>query len=197
MIRKSLMFVFLFIGIAVEALSAGCIVPEFIIEGNTRVYSTGEQVYVRAKHSDGATIEFKFEYRNITTNLFGPDKPYQADYVTKVTDLVVQDPYTRGKITENQSGHWKGYARAKCTLGQPDKMKPQPTAVTDWSAPIEFVFLDKGSDGIFASVKTDPASYTGACPKTVWTYAKIRSFYQQGTVNYSWQLSDGRRTPYS
>ena len=32
-------------------------------------------------------------------------------------------------------------------------------------APLEFPVLDKGSNGVFASVRADPATYTGACPK--------------------------------
>lgn len=196
MIRKSLIFAFLFIGIAIEAISADCVVPQLTIQGNPRVYYTDDQIYIRATHTKGAYIEFKFEYRSITTDLFGPDKPYQTDYNTKVTDISKQDIFTDGRITESTTtGHWKGYARAKCMLGEPNPKQPQQTYVTDWSAPIEFVFLDKGSDGIFATVKTDPASYTGACPKTVLAYARIRSFFKNNTVNYSWQLSGGKTSP--
>ncbi len=194
MIRKSIIFVLIFIGVTVGSASAVCPVPQITI-ASKHIYFTGDQIYLQVSHAQGVMIDFKFDYKNINTDLFSPDKPYQTDYATKVANLSVADTTTQGTVTENQSGHWKGYARARCTLGQPNKMTPPPTATSDWSSPVEFTVLDKGSNGIFATVRTDTPSYSGSCPKTVVAYAKIQAFLPGTTVNYSWLLSDGQTAP--
>ncbi len=195
MIRKSLIFVFIFIGIIAGSASADCPMPLITINDN-HVFWTGDQIYLQVNHAKGVTIDFKFEFKNIYVNLFSPDPPYTTDNVTQVANLAVEDTWTQGSITENRPGQWRAYARARCTLGQPNNMMPPPTAMSDWSPPVEFTVLIKGSNGIFASVRTDPESYSGACPKTVLAYARIRAFFVPGTtVNYSWLLSDGQTAP--
>jgi len=194
MIRKVLIFVFIFIGVIAGSAFADCPVPQLTIV-DQHVYYTGDQILLRVNHTQGAMIDFKFDYRNINVHLFGPDLPYQTDNSTKVTNLSVGDTLMGGQVVENQSGQWRGYARARCTLGQSNKMTPPPTAMSGWSTPVEFTVLDKGSNGIFASVRTDPASYVGACPKAISAYARIQSHMPGKAVTYSWLVSDRQTAP--
>ena len=197
MIRKVLIFVFIFIGVNAGPAFAVCPIPHLTIVSKQNPYSTGDQITLTVNHEKGVTIEFKFESRAIKTNkLFDPDFPYNPDNNTKVTNISTgAGTITQGQVVETMSGQWRGYARARCLVGQPDKKKPQQTITSGWSAPVEFTVLDKGSNGLFGSVRTDPASYTGVCPKTITAYGRIQSYMGGTTVNYSWLLSDGQTSP--
>ena len=189
MIRKVLIFVFIFIGVNAGPAFAVCPIPQLTIVSKQNPYRTGSQITLTVNHEKGVTIEFKFESRAIKTNkLFDPDFPYNPDNNTKVTNISEggAGTITQGQVVETTSGQWRGYARARCL----------PTIASDWSAPVEFTVLDKGSSGLFGSVRTDPASYTGVCPKTIWAYGRIQSYMGGGTkVGYSWLLSDGQTSP--
>lgn len=195
MIRKSLVFVLFFVVVASQPVFAQCPVPQLKILDSNKIHYTGEKIHIHVNHAQNVKVEFKFDYRNINVKLFGQPNPYQTDYATKVADVVETETTLDGTITENQSGFWKAYARSRCTLGQPNKMAPQPTAVSDWSAPVEFIYLNQGTDGIFASVKVEPAAFSGMCPVTIFASARIQAYYPNTTVNYSWLLSDGQTAP--
>jgi hypothetical protein len=86
------------------------------------------------------------------------------------------------------------YVRSRCYLGEQNKAAPQPTAASDWSAPLEYIVLEKGSDGIVATVRTNPATFSGDCPVTICADAAVQSYYRK-PVNFSWLLSDGKAAP--
>jgi hypothetical protein len=184
---------------AARAAFAQCPMPQFVNTANLKIHQTGEAFPVSVKHAPNAKVEFKFEYRNINTKLFGEPDAYQPDTATKVANIVQSaaigaESTTGGTITENQSGFWKMYVRSRCYLGEPNKAAPQPTAASDWSAPLEFVVLEKGGDGIVASVRVNPPTFAGDCPVQLCADAAVQSYYRK-PVNFSWMLSNGKTAP--
>jgi hypothetical protein len=184
---------------AAQSAFAQCPAPQFVNATNMQIHRTGESFPISVKHPANAKVEFKFEYRNINTKLFGEPNPYQPDTYTKLANIVQSaavgaESTTAGTITEIQSGFRKAYVRSRCVLGQASNTTPPPSAVSAWSAPLEFIVLDKDSDGIFASVQVNPATFSGDCPVTICADAAIQSYYRT-PVNFSWLLSDGKTAP--